>query len=115
LLCAASENRLRAAYVLALSTGMRGGEILALQQPDVDLAKGTLSVRRTLILNGSGVGTPKSKNSPHTIQLPNIALDALAEHKSNGSDWLFPGRTGKTLRCHNFITYQWTLRRACRY
>jgi integrase len=107
LLCAASEDRLRAAYVLALSTGMRGGEILALQQPDVDLARCTLSVRRTLILNGSGVGTPKSRNSRHTIQLPKIARDALAEHKSNGSDWLFPGRTGKNLRYHNFITYQW--------
>jgi integrase len=70
LLCVASEDRLRVAYVLALSTGMRGGEILALQQPDVDLARGTLSVRRTLILDGSGVGTPKSRNSRHTIQLP---------------------------------------------
>jgi integrase len=105
----ASGDRLEGVYVLALSTGMRAGEILALQKPDVNLDAGVLQVRRTLILNGSGVGTPKSKNSRRTLQLPNIALDALKEHMADGSTpWLFPGRTGQNLRCHSFINFQWS-------
>lgn len=73
LLSAASGDRLKALYSLALSKGMRGGEILASQKPDKDLARGTLRVRRTLILNESSVGTPQSKNSRRTLQLPNTA------------------------------------------
>ncbi len=107
LLSAAKYDRLEAVYVLALSTGMRGGEILALQKPDVDLKSGMLQVRRTLIMNGSGVGTPKSKNSRRTIQLPKIALDAVRKHTNTPGLWLFPGRTGQNLRYHSFITFQW--------
>jgi integrase len=94
---------------IALSTGMRGGEILALQKPDIDLARGTLQVHRTLILNGSSVGTPKSKNSRRTIQLPKVALDALAKHmRKNGEGiWVFPSESGTNLRYHNFIRFQW--------
>jgi integrase len=88
---------------------MRGGEILALQKPDIDLARGTLRVRHTLILNESSVGTPQSKISRRTLQLPNTALDALAKNmQKNGTGiWLFPGRTGQNLRYHNFIKFQW--------
>ncbi len=109
LLSAASGDRLKAAYSLALSTGMRGGEILALQKPDIDPARGTLRVRRTLILNESSVGPPQSKISRRTLQLPNTALDALAKHmQKNGTGiWLFPGRTGQNLHYHNFIKFQW--------
>jgi integrase len=109
LLSAASGDRLNAAYSLALSTGMRGGEILALQKPDIDLARGTLRVRRTLILNESMCRTSSIEDSRRTLQLPNTALDALAKHmQKNGTGiWLFPGRTGQNLRHHNFIKFQW--------
>lgn len=105
LLCAASGDRLEGVYVLALSTGMRAGEILALQQPDVNLASGMLQVRRTLVLNGASVGTPKSRNSRRIIQLPTIALDTLRKHTNTLGLWVFPGRTGQNLRYHNFITF----------
>jgi integrase len=109
LLSAASQDRYRGIYEIALRTGMRGGEILALQPQDYDAAAGTLSIRRTLIMNGASFGTPKSKNSRRTIQLPNLARDALDWHlsESNGGDWVFPGRTGQNLRYHSFITFQW--------
>ena len=41
-------DRLEALYVLALNTGMRQGELLALKWDDVDLERGRLRVRRTL-------------------------------------------------------------------
>ena len=47
-LAAASGDRLEAFYVLALATGMRVGELLALKWRDVDLGRATLQVRATL-------------------------------------------------------------------
>jgi integrase len=48
LLRAASSDRLEALWVLAVHTGMRQGELLALKWTDVDLEAGKVSVRRTL-------------------------------------------------------------------
>jgi integrase len=48
LLEAARGNRLEALYVLAVHTGMRQGELLALNWEDVDLNEGVVRVSRTL-------------------------------------------------------------------
>jgi len=104
----AQGERLEAAYILALSTGMRGGEIFSLQPQDYD--NGKLSIRRTLVNNSTEIGSPKSKNSYRTIQLPAIAKDALEQHlhRSNrGGQWVFPSRVGTTLFYHNFIRFHW--------
>jgi integrase len=45
LLVAADDDRLRALYVLALTTGMRKGELLGLRWRDVDLDGGSLRVQ----------------------------------------------------------------------
>ena len=47
LLRAVQGDRLEALYVVAVSTGMRQGELLALRWRDVDLTGGTLAVRAT--------------------------------------------------------------------
>jgi integrase len=47
-LTAAAGNRFEALFVLALKTGMRRGELLALRWEDVDLDKRMLQVRSTL-------------------------------------------------------------------
>jgi integrase len=49
---AAHSNGLEALYVLAVTTGMRQGELLAFGWQDVDIKNGTVSVRRTLTRNG---------------------------------------------------------------
>ena len=43
-----SSDRLQALYVLAVTAGLRRGELLGLRWEDVDLESGTLQVRRTL-------------------------------------------------------------------
>ncbi len=48
LLEAARGDRLEALYVLAISTGMRRGELLGLRWEDVNLERGMLHIRRTL-------------------------------------------------------------------
>lgn len=65
LLDAARGDRLEALYVLAISTGLREGELLALRWEDVDLEGAVLRVSQTLTRDGGkvSVGPPKTKNS----------------------------------------------------
>jgi integrase len=78
-------DRLEALYVLALNTGMRQGELLALRWDDVDLERGVLRVRRTLTHAKKAfvLGEPKTKNSRRTIRLTTHAVDALRAHLSH--------------------------------
>jgi integrase len=78
-------DRLEALYVLALNTGMRQGELLALKWDDVDLERGALRVRRTLTHANKAfvLGEPKTKNSRRTIRLTTHAVDALRAHLSH--------------------------------
>jgi integrase len=70
--------------VLALATGCRQGELLALTWEDVDLLKGMLTVRRSLAQTEEGfqVKEPKTAASRRTITLPNLAISVLTEHKA---------------------------------
>jgi integrase len=82
LLEAARSDKLEALYVLAIHTGMRQGELLALKWLDVDLENATVSVRRTLTKNGGRLllGEPKTRKSRRNIQLTDEAVRALREH-----------------------------------
>ena len=82
LLDAAQGDRLEALYVLAVTTGMRQGELLALKWQDVDLGNATVSVRRTLTRSGGRytLGEPKTKKSRRSIRLTPRAADVLEQH-----------------------------------
>jgi integrase len=84
LLDAAKGDRLEALYVLALTTGMRRGELLGLKWSDVDLENATVSIRRTLTRTDNGkrvaLGEPKTKKSRRTICLTPQAVEALRSH-----------------------------------
>ena len=72
------------AVVLALATGCRQGELLALTWDDIDLVKGTLTVRRSLAQTDGGflVKEPKTASSRRTIALPGLAVSVLTEQKA---------------------------------
>ncbi len=82
LLDAAQGDRLEALYVLAVTTGMRQGELLALKWQDVDLGNATVSIRRTLTRSGGRytLGEPKTKKSRRSIHLTPRAADVLEQH-----------------------------------
>ena len=82
LLEAAGGDRLEALYILAVHTGMRQGELLALRWQDVDLENAVASVRRTLTRSGGKVvfGEPKTKKSRRSIRLTPQAVEALRAH-----------------------------------
>jgi integrase len=79
---AAKGDRLDALYVLAVTTGLRQGELLGLKWDDVDMEAGTLSVRRTLTTAKGGpvLSAPKTKGSRRTVKLSQTALEALRSH-----------------------------------
>jgi integrase len=100
------QDRLEALWVLALSTGMRGGEIRGLEWKHINLSAGTLDVRQTTTIKGQ-LGTPKSKNSVRMLQLPEIAIDALRRHRKS-SRFVFPNRKGTDfIRYHSFVIFNW--------
>jgi integrase len=82
LLEAVRGERLEALYVLAINTGMRQGELLALKWDDVDLGAGLIRVRRTLTKADAAytTGEPKTKKSRRAIRLTSGAVSALRTH-----------------------------------
>ena len=73
-LAGAAEHEHAALWRLALVTGMRKGELLALRWADVDLDRRTLAVRRTLTRGADGlrVGEPKAASGRRAIALPDF-------------------------------------------
>jgi integrase len=118
LLATAKGDRLEALYVLALSTGMRQGELLALRWADVDLERATLRVTATLQRTRAGVmlAPPKTHRSRRQIALPPMAVEALRAHRSRQEDerqflgeaWepldlVFPNQHGAPIRNNNLL------------
>lgn len=110
LLEAAKDERLYALWVLACTTGMRNGEMLALQWQDIDFEAGTLRVRRT-VFNGK-INAPKTRAGNRTIRLSKLAIEALKQHRLNAakqriSEWVFSTRKGTTISVHNVHNRNW--------
>ncbi len=88
LLATAANDRLAAVFVVALATGMRIGEMLALRWRDVDLARGSLSVTATLAWStGKPTGKPvwaepKTQRSRRRIALSAPVVEALRQHRT---------------------------------
>jgi integrase len=68
---------------LALTTGMRRGELLALEWSDVDLDRAVLRVERSLEETRAGLRLkpPKTKRGRRNIALPPEAVAMLREHR----------------------------------
>ncbi len=87
-LAAAAGERLEALYVLALTTAMREGELLALRWKDVDLTAGELRVRGTLkrFDRQWRLDSPKTARSRRPVLLCPEAVDALRQHKARQAE-----------------------------
>ena len=82
---------------LAVHTGMRPGEVLALSWDDVDLVRGTVSVRHTMNDNGDcclNVGPAKTKSSVRTVAVSPEVVEVLREvEQRKPKDFWFLTRT----------------------
>ena len=105
---------LYALYVLAVTTGMRFGELLALHWKDLNLEAGKIAVNHTLqdlAKHKLERADPKTHASKRSIKLTLLALSALREHRdkqramlakrSRISPWIFSTKNGGPLRQSN--------------
>lgn len=80
-------------FLLELATGLRRGEVLALQWDDLDFATGELRIQRQVYrANGKlVVSEPKTKAALRTIVLPSSLVEVLKEYRQGvTSKWMFP-------------------------
>lgn len=86
LLATVADDRLCAAFTVALSLGLRRGELLALGWDDIDLdaSPPRVTVRRSLKRlpeAGLVLSETKTRQSRRTVYLPGPAVDALRAHR----------------------------------
>jgi integrase len=77
-------DTLEALYVLALTTGMRQGELLGLKWADLSSDMKKLQVRRMIARIGRlgfVINEPKTVKSRRNIYLTDIAIDTLRRHR----------------------------------
>ena len=88
LLEAAEGDRLEAIYPLALTTGMRMGELLGLRWRDVDIDGGALQVKVTLRRTRDcfAFSEPKTARSRRQVALTDTAVAALKRHRSRQAE-----------------------------
>ena len=93
LLIQAREDGCYELLLLELATGLRRGEILALQWDDLNLRTGALRVERQVhrVKGELVVSPPKTKAGNRTVLLPAPVLKVLkAYQKTVHSRWMFP-------------------------
>ncbi|HZC07305.1 MAG TPA: tyrosine-type recombinase/integrase [Ktedonobacterales bacterium] len=123
LLATAQGDKLEAIITLALTTGMRLGELLGLQWRDVDLTRASLQVRNTMQrVPGEGwrLGPPKTARSRRRIDLApegvaalrrhharqaedRLAAGALWESSADAPDLVFANAVGRPIEGANFL------------
>jgi integrase len=116
---AAHEDRFYALYLIALTLGLRKGELLALRWQDVDLDKATLSVNGSMQrIDGKEVRVEtKTAHSNRTLRLTPQIVDALKvrrdvqqfeAHIDEGwqdTGYIFTSRFGTSAGRENILTY----------
>lgn len=107
LLAAAVGDRHEAIYLLAVGTGARSGEILALDLADVDPIAGLLAITKMLDQSKGSfkLHPPKSESGVRTIDLPAFVLDKLRPFLAGREPGpLFTTRSGAYLRKGYFFS-----------
>lgn len=82
-LATAQDDGLSPLWLLALSTGLRRGELLGLRWRDLDLDGRTLSVRQCVNVHKGGpiLEAPKTAAARRLVRLPEEAVAALRDHR----------------------------------
>ena len=81
-----------------LMTGLRRGELMALQWDDLNFKTGVLNVNKQVydVRGQLQISTPKTKNSVRKIVLPPAVVEVLREYKKTvNSRWMFPSPVKK--------------------
>jgi integrase len=111
LLEAAKDHPQETLFILALTTGMRRGELLGLKWQDIDFDNRVLHVKRALSRLPTKMGKEKgdlyieadlkTKSSKRSIALTGFAISALTQHKSRQDE--MKRRAGKLWQDHDYV------------
>lgn len=80
------QEPLEAAFIIALATGLRRGEVAGLRRQDIDLESRTLTVSGAVQrINGKGLvrSDPKTNQSRRTLPVGGLVVDALWRRRSH--------------------------------
>ena len=79
------QHRLYAAWLLAVTTGARRGEILGLRWPDVDFDRKRVSIQRSLVSVGYEVmvSAPKTQRGKRQVALDEVTVATLRKHRKH--------------------------------
>jgi integrase len=96
LLATARGTKFEAVWTLALNTGMRSGEIMALRWSDIDGS--LITIRGSAITGpqGRSIDSTKTDSGGRTITLNDLTLNALRVHRERhpSTDLIFPSSDG---------------------
>lgn len=89
--------------LLALVTGLRRGEILALRWDCIDKDELTLTIKENLVevKGGVKIDTPKTEKSKRVVAIGQDVVDYLYELDDGKSDYVFHTRTGGLMTLSN--------------
>ncbi len=100
----------RALYLMAVTTGMRQGELLGLKWSDIDLKEKVVRVRRSLSITTEGVSfvPPKSAKGKRSIGLTTSTVRVLVAYRSGSGypgeeDLVFGAVTGTPWAPQNLV------------
>jgi len=80
-------------FLLDLATGLRRGELMALQWDDLDFKTGVLSINKQIcdVKGELQLSTPKTKTSIRKLAMPPAVVSVLKEYRATvNSRWMFP-------------------------
>lgn len=90
-------------YLTELTTGVRIGELLALQWDDINFRTGAVSISKqaTVAAGKMQISIPKTDSSIRTVYLSKPVLEVLKEYrKTVDSKWVFPSQRRDELPLH---------------
>lgn len=87
-LAVAKDHRFYVGFLLAITTGLRQGELLALRWADVDMDGARIFIRRTASHVGSHLvySDPKSRSGIRVVALPPEVIPALQAHQQTQAE-----------------------------
>jgi integrase len=113
-LAEAGPERYRALIVFTAGTGVRQGEAFGLTLPHLDMLRRQVRVEQQLVLlpgRPPYLAPPKTAASHRTIPLPNVVIDALAEHLTrfgaSQDELVFTTELGRPIRRTGFSAKVW--------
>lgn len=91
---------------IALFTGLRKGEILALQWKDIDFERKLIKVTKSIAYNGDRpiVKAPKTEEGVRTVLLLEPLWNELLKHRGRAEDYIISDNGTKPLTNRRFIT-----------